>query len=549
MTDQLDAFKLVANPLDREFAGTVIRIPLRTQNQAKTSEISNVAVSPEELLAFFESFQVDVAESLVFMRNIERVTFSINGEELGTTTLLHIAQVRKARSAVSSAVLTMTPHSGAVRYVISQKYKHDACSVESTRIYQVQQTIFDMHTQVPSDLITWALESKAFPWVTLAARLDEGSPSRESRIFVTLPLPGTLDNTCVNIHGIFALKRDRRSLWTDDDSKGGTQLKEIDWNNFLFKVVIPIAWNRLLVELTRQGCVRVADYFPLMSASPGSIWLTLTKDVLNEVLNERSKIWYSTTDLFLPLEEGYLVDEAQDTTFIDVFQRVSMPLFKQVPDQILRLLSNSSHTYTTVNPASVCNWLRRRDQQTKAPLLVVSDAMCLLQYICRRGELEQLYDISVFLCCDGQLRPLSLRPVTAEIASFDSQFYIGTDEERNLFNERGDLFLSLDTYPSLVSTQIRDRLPELSKTLNLERFGLREFKKFCADRLFSPLRLQHPEIIEMSEFGIQFEWIQKLWCWLDQKPLTEVSKAVDLEWLIPLHDGKALFLVLYTSRP
>jgi hypothetical protein len=52
-------------------------------------------------------------------------------------------------------------------------YSHNACDIESTRAYQVQQTIFDMRTQVPSEFLSWAVEPKALPWIALAARLDE----------------------------------------------------------------------------------------------------------------------------------------------------------------------------------------------------------------------------------------------------------------------------------------------------------------------------------------------------------------------------------------
>jgi len=548
MADQLEAFKLVTGPLDKEFPGTVIRIPFRTQEQANASEISSVTVTADNILTFFEKFQADVAESLLFMRNIERVTFSIDGKQLGETTILQVEKIREARSAVKSAIIGMNSHSGAVPYQISQKYKHNDCDIELIGAYLVQHTIFDMHAQVPNELKSWAVETKALPWIALAARLDEGceSPSYNGRIFVTLPLPVPLDYTRVNIHGAFALQRDRRHLWTDNDALGGTKLTEVDWNNFMFQVVIPVAWKQLLLELTHHG-VQVTNYFPLMPVSTGSLWLNLTEAVLDQVLTERCPVWYSTTNQFLPLDEGFLDDGVNDDALLDVLERLNMPLFKQNPDQILNLLRSRRHGRTTVNATTVCSWLR---QQTNPPLFSISEAMCVLQYVCRDRKLGQLYDVPVFLTHNGQLRSLSQRCATAKHGQFDSKFYVGTDEEATLFDKSGELFLALDKYPDFVSDQINAGILELSEILNVERFGVGSFKKFCAERLTPtvPFHLEYPETVKMSQFCISFKWIQSLWSWLDQNSLAQVSEAVNLQWLIPLDDGKSLCRALPHHR-
>jgi hypothetical protein len=176
--------------------------------------------------------------------------------------------------------------------------------------------------------------------------------------------------------------------------------------------------------------------------------------------------------------------------------------------------------------------------------------MCVLQYVCGDGKLDQVYDVPVFLCCDGQLRSLSQRCATTSTGQFNSTFYIGTDEEATLFDKSGELFLALNRYPPFVSAQIDADILGLSKILIVERFGIGAFKKFCAERLVpaTPFHFQHPETVEMSQFNLSFEWIQSLWDWLDQKSPSEVSEAVSLKWLIPLDDGKSLYRALHPHR-
>jgi sacsin len=68
------AYTSVIKQLDEPFAGTIIRIPLRTPEQALKSEISNRTTTVSEVAEVFESFASEFGDSgLLFMRNIERL--------------------------------------------------------------------------------------------------------------------------------------------------------------------------------------------------------------------------------------------------------------------------------------------------------------------------------------------------------------------------------------------------------------------------------------------------------------------------------------------
>src|ERR1700738_4582942 len=98
---------------------------------------------------------------------------------------------------------------------------------------------------------------------------------------------------------------------------------------------MPITWQQLLVELTLQN-VPAVNSFPLMMVTPGALWSTLAEDVLNRVLTQKCRIWYSTTNLFLSIDEGILVSEDHDAAFLNILQELSMPLFRHIPDMVLK---------------------------------------------------------------------------------------------------------------------------------------------------------------------------------------------------------------------
>ena len=540
ISDQLEAFKLVSTDLDQKFLGTIIRIPFRTKEQAETSEINKLSVTPEEILQHFQDFQNDVAESLVFMKSIERVAFYLNGTELGNASIINIETVREMRAAVASAILSESAVSCSARFEISLKYNHKTSNLESTRTYQICQTILDLRSQkFPEKFKLWASDAKLFPWIALAARLDEGVvfPPTFSRIFVTLPLPEPLDCTRVNVHGIFSLRRDRRSLWTDKDAQGGTTMREILWNRYLFKTLMPLVWKDLLVGLAQSSCL-VYDYFPLMSISLGSPWATLAEDVLKRILSARCPIWHSTTNQYLPLEEGVLVANEHNEGLLNCLEELSMPMFRNIPDNILRLIQRCQHPYTKLTPSSVREWLRSK---LKHETVSVAAAMQLLQYISEDEKMDQLNGLPLFLCKDGQLRSLMPRGDTPGISDFKSKLYIGTEEESALFDKTGGLFLALDKYPPTLSTRIQG-FAQTSEILNIEIFRLQTFVNFAHYVLFSSLNLYScpRAVIQMSSCGVNLLWIQKLWLWLDRKPVNEVAEAVNKLWLLPLKDGKSL---------
>ena len=527
--DQMAPFGVGVGDGTGKFEGTIIRIPLRTEEQAKTSEIIPLAMTPEDILNEFKAFQSEVSESLLFLKNIEKIEFKLDDQALGFAEIINVAGIRAIRQQIKNTITNATFGSFAFQMKISHSYNHGAHQITSMRTFHLQHRFADISADASSrDLAEWASKESFFPWIAVAAPLIPWSTTEpQSRIFVTLPLPIFMKENIVNIHGMFALSRDRRSLWTPMDAQSaGKQTKEIQWNTYLYKKVIPEAWQEMLIALAKSG-QPVYRYFPVVAAS--ALDETLAADVLRRVISQNSPIWYSTTNTMLPLTDGYLALEKVPIPLLNALQIFSMSIFNNVPDWIVRLIHQCGHSFQPLSPNTVRQWLRQQFSAGIGSEISTVSAIELLRYILSDKKYTDLHGLPLFLCRDGKLRALTNRPYNS-IKSFDDALYVATDEELSLFSLDGSHFLD-DKICSI--PQIKTDLNTIRKFVNLGAFTLLSFRLYAQNHGF-----------DSSDVTVKdFNWIQRLWKWLDKHPVSKVLSAVENMYLIPLQSTPKLHLV------
>lgn len=528
IADQLAAFGRCISVFDRTYPGTVIRIPFRTTDQAKKSEITDFVVTPDTVLNEFRLFQSDLAESLLFLKNIERVDFCLDSSTLGTTEISNVEEVRDIRSVIKSSIIKGEERSFSLEIKINHAFGNEDDKVSSTRLYHVQHKFAEIVSQNP-EFKAWTVKEGVFPWIALAAGIDPHGSSASGRVFVTLPLPIFVENTHVNIHGMFALSRDRRSLWSMKDAQlGGSPMNEILWNNFLFETVIPVAWKEMLIELAKLGR-HLYHYFPLALASPGTLWETLTEDVLECTVD--CPIWYSTTDVLIPLKNGYVAKTSPKKELLDALHVVTMPVLDNIPSRLLKLIIPRRHLYTPLSPQSARHWLA-----TKAVKELVASqnatAFELLRFIVSDKAYIDLHGLPLFPCKDGTRRSL-VKHVNTAVPKFGDAIYVATPEEIALFSGIGHNFLDIDALPADIAKQIRTDLDiRISPVVNLVKFDLDSFRLYAHDASF-----HDPTNGSMEMEGLDFHWVQRLWRWLDSHDAENVAAVVDECYLIPLQGG------------
>lgn len=96
MQGQMAAFSSVMSNTTQAFSGTVIRIPLRTDEQADESDISKYIPTVNEVRRVLGEFATEFGNhGLLFMRNLERLVIQSRPGESSEIRLTNVAAVRE----------------------------------------------------------------------------------------------------------------------------------------------------------------------------------------------------------------------------------------------------------------------------------------------------------------------------------------------------------------------------------------------------------------------------------------------------------------------
>ena len=275
---------------------TMFRFPLRTEEMAKDSEISNSPVTLETLQGMMESLKTELFEVLLFVNSVKKITMC-DIDESGQVVNSYVVRAEMSeedsleRQTFASYVKQIgrsfkqnpekSPIQAEVRkcsYVLTLK---DSMENEEKWLI-VQQIGFENHVtesiidayknsdlgMLPRGGVACLLERKP----ALAQRTEE-----KKKAYCFLPLPVETDLP-VHINGHFALDHEaRRSL----DSTGGYKT---DWNNFLLSDVIASCYLTLLDKVRR--------FFNLpVSQSPEEVSVSFCRDELTKNIKKYEKLF------------------------------------------------------------------------------------------------------------------------------------------------------------------------------------------------------------------------------------------------------------------
>ena len=278
---------------------TMFRFPLRTEEMAKDSEISNSPITLETLQGMMESLKKELFEVLLFVNNVKKITMC-DIDESGQVVNSYVVRAEMSeedsleRQRFASYVkqsgrsFKQNPEKSALRaevrkcsYVLTLKDNME----NEEKWLVVQQIGFENHVtesiidaykkndlgMLPRGGVACLLERKP----ALAQRKEE-----KKKAYCFLPLPVETDLP-VHINGHFALDHEaRRGL----DSTGGYKT---DWNNFLLSDVIASCYLTLLDKVRR--------FFNLpVSHSPEEVSLSCCKDELAKDIKKYEKLFPCT---------------------------------------------------------------------------------------------------------------------------------------------------------------------------------------------------------------------------------------------------------------
>ena len=275
---------------------TMFRFPLRTEEMAKDSKISNSPITLETLQGMMESLKTELFEVLLFVNNVKKITMC-DIDDSGQVVNSYFVKVEMSeedsleRQTFASYVKQIgrsfkqhperSPIQAEVKkcsYVLTLK---DSKENEEKWLI-VQQIGFENH--VKESIIEAYRRNNLgmLPRGGVACLLDRKSASAQrteekKKVYCFLPLPIETDLP-LHINGHFALDHEaRRSL----DSTGGYKT---EWNNFLLNDVIASCYLTLLDKVRRFYSLPV-------SQSSEEISLSRCKDELAKNIKEYEKLF------------------------------------------------------------------------------------------------------------------------------------------------------------------------------------------------------------------------------------------------------------------
>lgn len=257
------------------FPGTIFRLPLRTEKQAKHSLISHEPFLEADFEKLISQFIPLGADMLIFLKHVTRISIyeiPSNGTtlvELFDITTINEADVRKNRDQINQYV-----HDDPQLMINSLRNKQDSTIVsfihqiqlrtplfEENQTWRVVNGLFVDDQEIIVDLVEKMhdIEEKAVPWAGAAARLSlkrsgtttDNIGEFQGKVFCFLPIHiQTL--LPVHINGFFDLDSSRQTLTTNHETLSGKDAIRAEWNIRLVNLCVGSAYARLISDLVND---------------------------------------------------------------------------------------------------------------------------------------------------------------------------------------------------------------------------------------------------------------------------------------------------------
>ena len=315
---------------------TIIRIPLRTEEQARTSKIFQRKISIQTIEDAFKDFGQEIQEGgLLFLKHIRKIVIRLNNEVVLSAQILdddlNCASMRKSIPTDFKQRYTpnMSPPTRDLSKTFVMGIEFTTKDNPITRLsqYVIQHTM--MMTSGNEGLDIWARERKLYPWVALAAPLKDDSAGVpfDGRLFSTLRLP-VRTNQPIHIHGLFSITPDRGRLSSSGQSPGYEDLAT-KWNTFMFGKCVATAWSSLLAYRSPLSCrEEMFALWPRAEFAHSELWDKLDDSVIDIVINDDMVVWNASNRRCVDVDHGIFAseDDAEAKKFGPALTAASLPV-------------------------------------------------------------------------------------------------------------------------------------------------------------------------------------------------------------------------------
>lgn len=188
--DQLAPFEALGRSTAAPYAGTAIRLPLRTPHQAPQSKIKKEAVTEADIATLFMQYlALELEVALLYLRHVRKISFKIIQED-GSVELLGEAEIAAGASIAQMRNVTGLDTPGARKFALTIKSKlgNTSKSKKWYMLHYVEDTrqATNMVEQVFRHTINNRLrDEKLYPHVALAMPEEPLGP-QDGKLFTVL---------------------------------------------------------------------------------------------------------------------------------------------------------------------------------------------------------------------------------------------------------------------------------------------------------------------------------------------------------------------------
>ncbi|KAM4652169.1 sacsin-like [Discoglossus pictus] len=244
------------------FNGTLIRLPFRTEQEAKDSQICNQVFNKERINSLIEGFEESQDTLIIFLKNVQYVTLHFLAKDLNLKEKVIKVKLQKDRvqclevapdiilqqeQIIASEKLGMQIESVTMTNIIriavhktmqvDEKHYLIQSSLGIKESFQMFSQKKEFHFSVPAAGV--ALKVKKDPFT---GKWAPDLLNFEGIVFCSLPLP-VFSGLPFHIHGCFSVMSNRKTLW-DTTEKG-------EWNKKLLCDAVIVALITALAQLQK----------------------------------------------------------------------------------------------------------------------------------------------------------------------------------------------------------------------------------------------------------------------------------------------------------
>ena len=349
---------------------TIIRIPLRTAEQAAESEIYDKPIQTHEIETALTEFAQEIQEGgLLFLKHIRSVVIRIDSAEIFKASIL---ETHGKDAGKRERLPTAFKRRYANDLTESSKDEHTYFDIAvkvskpgEDKICRYAVSHVMLHSSNDAALDAWAREQKLFPWAAVAAPLNSEDKAPVGRLFTSLRLP-MLTNLPIHAHGLFSIAPDRGRLsFTRDDGDNPTR-----WNTFMFSRCVALAWLKLLEHRSAKSWSQeLFSFWPRVNSSSdprsSELWDRIDDYVIDFILQSNSTVWNASNGRCLEFGDVLLaIEDAAAATYGSAMTACQVPavyvnkaLFRKVEERTAGL----SRKMQMLCPESIRRFLRAKD--------------------------------------------------------------------------------------------------------------------------------------------------------------------------------------------